>query len=253
MSARLPTADAPDASGWSGRRLRDEAQRLGSDARGCVEKQDLVTLVINHQQSTPAAAARSGGQTAGRAHGFGVEELGSSGSAGPSVALFVNYFDTAQCENCSKIGADVGHKLLKCSGCRAAYYCSKECQNESWKSGAHKKICKQNQADKAVGAESGQAEVFAAIKKWVKKMKIVLTVTACSALLVLTPKIATYALVLRLEHVPSKPFKFKLQKSEVLTKDELLATYEHGCGLREQPPWDRPGPDRRAAVVVAIG
>ena len=33
-------------------------------------------------------------------------------------------------------------KMLKCSGCRQAFYCSKECQVRDWKEGGHKEVCK---------------------------------------------------------------------------------------------------------------
>ncbi|KAG1663882.1 hypothetical protein FOA52_014695 [Chlamydomonas sp. UWO 241] len=65
------------------------------------------------------------------------EEPDSSGRAGPSAPT--NYFDTVVCRNCRKRRAD-GHKLLTCSGCKIVYYCSKECQNESWRNGGHKQV-----------------------------------------------------------------------------------------------------------------
>ena len=33
-------------------------------------------------------------------------------------------------------------KMRRCSGCRQAYYCSKECQVRDWKEGGHKEVCK---------------------------------------------------------------------------------------------------------------
>jgi hypothetical protein len=41
------------------------------------------------------------------------------------------------CDNCGKIDT----KLMKCSRCKSAYYCSAECQKCSWKK--HKLDCKQ--------------------------------------------------------------------------------------------------------------
>jgi hypothetical protein len=32
-------------------------------------------------------------------------------------------------------------KMNKCSGCRQAHYCSKECQRKDWKEGGHKQVC----------------------------------------------------------------------------------------------------------------
>jgi len=49
-----------------------------------------------------------------------------------------------QCFLCSKSTRHMpyGRNLLECARCRAALYCSKECQREGWKT--HKKDCKRN-------------------------------------------------------------------------------------------------------------
>ncbi|EJK62635.1 hypothetical protein THAOC_16742 [Thalassiosira oceanica] len=44
------------------------------------------------------------------------------------------------CANCAK-ETETGEKYKQCSKCRAQWYCSKECQVESWRTG-HKKDCK---------------------------------------------------------------------------------------------------------------
>ncbi|EFR01962.1 hypothetical protein MGYG_04963 [Nannizzia gypsea CBS 118893] len=44
------------------------------------------------------------------------------------------------CSNCGKKPGS-GTKLLRCSGCKIAEYCSKECQREDWKV-THKSVCK---------------------------------------------------------------------------------------------------------------
>jgi hypothetical protein len=46
------------------------------------------------------------------------------------------------CFACGAKKAEKGSNLLKCSGCRFAQYCSKECQTSEWKNG-HKLICNQ--------------------------------------------------------------------------------------------------------------
>lgn len=33
-----------------------------------------------------------------------------------------------------------------CGGCRCVRYCSKECQEEHWKEGGHKGVCKEGKA-----------------------------------------------------------------------------------------------------------
>ncbi|KAK2867969.1 hypothetical protein FQN49_003287 [Arthroderma sp. PD_2] len=45
------------------------------------------------------------------------------------------------CSSCGGIGAGDGAKLLKCSGCKVAEYCSKECQKKDWRA-KHKAACK---------------------------------------------------------------------------------------------------------------
>ncbi|EJK74677.1 hypothetical protein THAOC_03633 [Thalassiosira oceanica] len=46
----------------------------------------------------------------------------------------------SRCANCKK-GAQAGDKFKQCSKCKAQWYCSKECQVESWRAG-HRKDCK---------------------------------------------------------------------------------------------------------------
>ncbi|EJK50244.1 hypothetical protein THAOC_30813, partial [Thalassiosira oceanica] len=46
----------------------------------------------------------------------------------------------SRCANCSK-EAETGEKFKQCSKCKAQWYCSKECQVESWRAG-HRKDCK---------------------------------------------------------------------------------------------------------------
>ncbi|KAG1663888.1 hypothetical protein FOA52_014701 [Chlamydomonas sp. UWO 241] len=246
MSAPPSTADAPEASPscWSVRQLRDELARLGIDARGCVEERELVDLVVGHQQhGVPATApsAPDGGQAAG-----------SSGRGGPSEAPHGVSINAAMCENCLKRRRD-GHRLFSCSGCKSVYYCSKECQNETWRNGGHKRVCKQRQAAKALMAEAGQAHIFAAFAKWLKKTHIFMATTAASALLYVgTSRIATHTLMLCLDYVPSMPLNFKVHTFEVLIKAELVSIQGEGV-LPELSRWDLPGPDRGSTVVVMAG
>lgn len=44
--------------------------------------------------------------------------------------------DTQQCNNCYK----VGEKMLRCSRCKATFYCSKDCQKRAWVN-HHKREC----------------------------------------------------------------------------------------------------------------
>lgn len=46
----------------------------------------------------------------------------------------------SKCDCCGKKRNDVEGVLLRCTRCRRAYYCSRDCQQHSWKAG-HKKCC----------------------------------------------------------------------------------------------------------------
>lgn len=49
-----------------------------------------------------------------------------------------------------------GGKNMVCSRCKAASYCSKECQNEHWKRGGHKKFCLEKaELDKMIKLRNG--------------------------------------------------------------------------------------------------
>ncbi|TBU58633.1 hypothetical protein BD310DRAFT_453939 [Dichomitus squalens] len=45
------------------------------------------------------------------------------------------------CAKCGKWEAAGGPRWSRCSGCKARYYCSKECQKEDWKASLHKGDC----------------------------------------------------------------------------------------------------------------
>ncbi|KAG1663880.1 hypothetical protein FOA52_014693 [Chlamydomonas sp. UWO 241] len=243
MSAPPSTGDVADEdatpSCWSVRQLRDELTRLGIDARGCVEKRELVDLVVEHQHSASAAASSvpDGGQAG---------EAGHRLPTAPSGTRPRPRFKTAQ--SCAPTA-----KLFSCSGCKFAHYCCKECQNESWQNGGHKQFCKGQQAAKAFIAGAGHANMYGLLEKWAKKMSLLLSITASSVLLVPTPRIATHALVLRMDHVPSMPLKLKVRTFEVMTKAELCANFESERGLPLLPPWNPPGPDLRAQLMIVVG
>ena len=54
-------------------------------------------------------------------------------------------FGRAQCDatGCNRYGAVEGIKLQKCTGCRIAFYCSRECQTAHWRAAIHphKALC----------------------------------------------------------------------------------------------------------------
>jgi len=43
---------------------------------------------------------------------------------------------------CRKVEAHKGEYKV-CAGCRASWYCGKECQEKDWKTGGHKRRCKE--------------------------------------------------------------------------------------------------------------
>jgi len=62
---------------------------------------------------------------------MGSPVVGSTGSS-----CLTNAFDTSFCGNCGKTDGT----LLKCSACKKAFYCGKECQWKDWSK--HKSVCK---------------------------------------------------------------------------------------------------------------
>ena len=43
------------------------------------------------------------------------------------------------CTYCSTGNPEI--KLLRCTGCKQVYYCSKRCQKADWNKGGHKHVC----------------------------------------------------------------------------------------------------------------
>lgn len=94
-------------------------------------KKDVVAAAAADASSSTAAAT----STSSKQGKFAA----SSQQPGPGVR---------QCWGCGrKPGAD--ESLQKCSGCKKALYCSKECHVSDWK--AHKADCKKWQQERAAG------------------------------------------------------------------------------------------------------
>lgn len=103
---------------------RCSAHRFLCDCSLCVPSH-------SHAHAAPAPAAAAHGHSHGGApcHGHGGAPVQS---AAPAIASA-----TDVCQSCKKGGAAV--TLSRCSRCKAAWYCSRECQTADWKE--HKKSC----------------------------------------------------------------------------------------------------------------
>lgn len=53
---------------------------------------------------------------------------------------------TSCCANCFAKSGVEGIKLNACTGCKATYYCSKQCQSIHWKKGGHKEACQNKES-----------------------------------------------------------------------------------------------------------
>ena len=66
----------------------------------------------------------------------------------------VDTTSTSTCAKCVKSQASAESPLQRCSGCRAAYYCSKDCQKADWKN--HKKDCRSSSFSNNGASQSGE-------------------------------------------------------------------------------------------------
>ena len=71
-------------------------------------------------------------------------------STKPIVGSAVQLGDETKCHRCQKDSNDVSSPLMKCAGCKKAWYCSQECQKAHWKK--HKPECVANRPGKTNGA-----------------------------------------------------------------------------------------------------
>ncbi|GAQ80357.1 hypothetical protein KFL_000520290 [Klebsormidium nitens] len=70
----------------------------------------------------------------------GSDQAASSGVEAPEAAPR-DVRTPKVCDHCGERASD-GKKLLRCSDCRKARYCGKECQAAAWRSGGHREACK---------------------------------------------------------------------------------------------------------------
>ena len=70
----------------------------------------------------------------------------------------VNATAMPACANCNKVQDSGEVTLQRCSGCRAAYYCSKDCQKADWKN--HKKTCRSSSSTDTGASQTGGSSFF---------------------------------------------------------------------------------------------
>jgi hypothetical protein len=115
------------------------------------------------------------------------------------------------CQSCMKSGKDLDGKLLKCSGCEASYYCSKECQIADWP--RHKVHCKAHrqyeQLDQS-GLSADQSHALEDYNKWMGSRKGSLN---CLTMRILTKdRFKTHCVHLTVEYRPELRVRFQLSE-----------------------------------------
>ena len=153
------------------RDLQKELRERGVNTASCIEKADLVRLLLTNwdtearPQPQPAAMDSSADGDVSAQQGR-IRKLKFS------------------CEACGKaheqLGNAAGGKLLRCSRCNGPHYCSKACQVADWP--AHKSLCQKRQtADKSF-ADSAGMEVAAAYVAWLRRFEQLIVEAAAKLL-----------------------------------------------------------------------
>jgi len=86
---------------------------------------------------------------------------------------------TVGCQQCFK-NAGKGTKLLLCSKCQAAHYCSKECQVDHWPK--HKFLCQEMVASSAEAVEDDMVNEYELLAQWKTKSALLMTMASASTL-----------------------------------------------------------------------
>lgn len=97
-------------------------------------------------QSARPDACSSGGRDTSRGAGSSSSAGGKAKAAGAATGV-------RQCWACGK-QAGPDQTLHKCSGCRRALYCTKDCQAAGWK--VHKAECRKWAAQRAAAKDAGK-------------------------------------------------------------------------------------------------
>ena len=256
------------------REIRDELRKRGVDLAGCLEKDDLVALLLANWHTAPsheeapsphAAAPTSSSSGGGRsplpsaagssdrppptAGGSGNSQDGGTRGSRPSRTKSTESVGYYKCEHCSKKGEKMSH----CSKCGTGNYCSKECQAARWPD--HKKVCKQRmeakqrqtqKADDTLG--TGMVTAFTA---WATRNRHWLTHLA-AATLPAPPRNDSHVLYLELHCCKSSPDgeakpRFALQGHYVITLERL---YEMTAPAGGPGPLPAGPPDRMLVFMV---
>ena len=233
------------------REIRDELNKRGVDMTGCLEKDDLVALLLancrmapSHADLPPAATAATVPVSGSRGSRPPVTGSGQDGWSGPSCKKLLESQVFYRCSNCS----NKGEKMSHCSKCSTGNYCSKECQIACWPE--HKKICKQlTEAKQSVEDTMGTGRVKA-LKAWAdRNMHLLAYMAAATLWLPAPPLYASHVLHLELhcdDSSDSRP-KFTVQNHSLITRERLCAlTADEG-----EPDPLPPGPQDRMLVYVA--
>lgn len=111
----------------------------------------LLRDVIQHfvEASLAADASARNGEAPGGA--AAAEAVAGLSGATPASSSASQAQAQRRCAHCGT----TERKLLKCRGCRAAYFCSDDCQKANWP--AHKAACKEMQRQR-VEAEGGREQ-----------------------------------------------------------------------------------------------
>jgi len=130
---------------------------------------------------------------------------------------------------CSFCIAEVGRKkLMVCSRCRRARYCSKVCQKEAWK--LHKSTCKSvSEVRATVHPDNLRSyiDLDAALKRWTEHWKFAINRWACLGVGLAghVDRVASHRCVVRIKRRPNPltPAQtFIMTTAEVMSNEEFL-------------------------------
>lgn len=237
-------------SAMSVRQLKKELSEKGIDASSCIEKSELVHLLVTNrdvearqrQQPQPAAvvAASSAAGNTSEPHG--------------KHRLCMACGKEQGCQQCHGMEG----KMLRCNQCKAAYYCSKACQVADWPT--HKVRCKLLQEDKQRFADSVGTEMATAYAAWLKRIDSLIADALTVALFPaphFLPRNRTHGLMLHVTSTSnSKPPRFKIELCDEFTLEEICAFLTRPDAEPPQPeslwPAGPPDADIHAETMRAV-